>query len=163
MRSITVLLSSSIDSILKQTAAAQGSSIESVVNSALSDYLKINYPGVNRAASHRDAPEASIRIGDIDLDPARRQVRKMGVLIRLTPTEFDLLHYLMVHAGLPIPHGRLLRAVWGMEYGNELEYLRTYIRQLRKKLEDEPAEPKYLLTEPHFGYLMADAIASCGS
>jgi hypothetical protein len=83
MRSVTVLLSSLIDSILKQTAAAQGSSIESVVNSALSDYLKINYPGVNRTASHRDAPEASIRIGDIDLNPARRQLRKMGVLIRL--------------------------------------------------------------------------------
>jgi two-component system, OmpR family, KDP operon response regulator KdpE len=50
-----------------------------------------------------------------------------------------------------------------MEYSNELEYLKTYIRPLRKELEDEPAEPRYLLTEPHFGYLMADVIASCGS
>ena len=67
-------------------------------------------------------------------------------LVHLTPTEFDLLHYLMLHAGLAMAHSRILGAVWGVEYGGELEYLRTYVRQLRKKLEDDPAKPKYLLT-----------------
>ncbi len=62
----------------------------------------------------------------------------------------------MVHAGLPMTHARLLGAVWGAEYGGELEYLRTFVRQLRKKLEDDPAEPKYLLTDPHYGYRFAD-------
>jgi two-component system KDP operon response regulator KdpE len=70
----------------------------------------------------------------------------------LTPKEFDLLHYLMAHGGLPITHAKLLHAVWGAEYGGELEYLRTFVRGLRKKLEDDPASPQYILTEPYIGY-----------
>jgi len=142
-----VALSTSLDVVLRQTAASRGRSTEDVVNSAVSQYLGYrDYDGSNSV----------IRIGNIELDPARRLVRKNRVLIRLTPTEFDLLHYLMVHAGLPMTHARLLGAVWGAEYGGELEYLRTFVRQLRKKLEDDPAEPKYLLTDPHYGYRFAD-------
>ncbi len=93
-----------------------------------------------------------ISIGDIDLDSTRRIVRKAGQVIHLTPKEFDLLHHLIAHAGLPITHARLLQAVWGAEHGNELEYLRTFIRQLRVKLEDNPAKPTYLITEAYIGY-----------
>jgi two-component system KDP operon response regulator KdpE len=100
---------------------------------------------------------ARIRAGNIELDPARRLVRKSGEPVHLTPKEFDLLRYLMAHAGLPITHLRLLHAVWGPEYGGELEYLRTFVRQLRKKLEDDPAEPSYLLTDSHVGYRFAEA------
>jgi two-component system KDP operon response regulator KdpE len=101
--------------------------------------------------------DAVVRIGNIELDPARRLVRKSGEPVHLTPKEFDLLRYLMAHAGLPITHLRLLHAVWGPEYGGELEYLRTFVRQLRKKLEDDPAEPAYLLTDSHIGYRFAEA------
>ncbi len=107
---------------------------------------------VRRAQAVEDNTNAVIRIGDIELDPARREVRKAGNFIRLTPKEFDLLHYLMAHAGLPITHGRLLNAIWGPEYGDEVEYLRTFIRQLRKKIEDDPGNPKYLLTDVQIGY-----------
>jgi two-component system KDP operon response regulator KdpE len=107
---------------------------------------------VRRAQALQDNPNAIIRIGDIELDPARRDVHKAGNFIRLTPKEFDLLHYLMAHAGLPITHGRLLNAIWGPEYGDEVEYLRTFIRQLRKKIEDDPGNPKYLLTDIQIGY-----------
>jgi two-component system KDP operon response regulator KdpE len=100
---------------------------------------------------------AVIRIGDIVLDPARRLVEKAGETVRLTPKEFDLLCYLMSHAGLPITHARLLHAVWGPEYGGELEYLRTFMRQLRKKLEEDPSSPRYLLTDSHVGYRFRDA------
>jgi len=79
-------------------------------------------------------------------------VHKAGNLIYLTPKEFDLLHYLMAHAGVPITHGRLLNAVWGPEYGDEVEYLRTYVRQLRKKIEGDAATPKYPLTDMKTGY-----------
>jgi two-component system KDP operon response regulator KdpE len=99
----------------------------------------------------------TIVIGDIQLDPERRVVSKDGENIRLTPKEFDLLHYLMAHAGVPITHTRLLHAVWGPEYGGELEYLRTFIYHLRKKLEVEPASPRYLLTEPYLGYRFKDS------
>jgi len=112
---------------------------------------------VRRSALSQADPDAPIRIGSIELDPARRLVRKAGETIHVTPKEFDLLHYLMSHAGLPIMHARLLRAVWGPEYGGELEYLRTFVRQLRRKLEDDPADPAYLLTDSHVGYRFAEA------
>ncbi|MGD0135110.1 MAG: response regulator transcription factor [Bryobacteraceae bacterium] len=109
---------------------------------------------VNMGAVIKDAV---ITIGQITLDPARRMVQKNGVAVRLTPKEFDLLHHLMKNAGLPMMHARLLSAVWGPEYGNELEYLRTFMRQLRKKLEDDAAHPTYLLTDSHIGYRFREA------
>jgi len=107
---------------------------------------------VRRVQSLEDQRNAPIRIGDIELDPARRDVHKAGNLVHLTPKEFDLLHYLMTHVGFPVTHGRLLHAVWGPEYGNEVEYLRTFVRELRKKIEDDPSAPKYLLTDVRVGY-----------
>ncbi len=112
---------------------------------------------VRRSSISRTDPDAIVRIGNIELDPARRLVRRAGEPVHLTPKEFDLLRYLMAHAGLPITHARLLHAVWGPEYGGELEYLRTFVRQLRKKLEDDPADPAYLLTDSHIGYRFAEA------
>ena len=97
-----------------------------------------------------------ISIGDVELHPARRLVLKSGEPVHLTPKEFDLLHYLMSHAGLPITHSRLLHVVWGSEYANQVEYLRTFVRQLRKKLEDDAGSPKYLLTDSHVGYRFVD-------
>ncbi len=105
------------------------------------------------AAAHS---EEVISIGDVELKPARRLVTKAGEAVHLTPKEFDLLHYLMSHAGLPITHARLLHVVWGSEYANQVEYLRTFVRQLRKKLEDDAGNPKYLLTDSHVGYRFVD-------
>ncbi len=96
--------------------------------------------------------DARIRYGKIELDPVKYRVQKSGRAIHLTPKEFEVLHYLMMHAGEPIPHARLLKSVWGPEYGNELEYLRTFVRQLRKKIEDDPRNPQYLLTDAYVGY-----------
>jgi len=107
---------------------------------------------VRRSMAAEPDLRAPVTIGEIELDPMRRTVRKSGSLLRLTPKEFDLLHYLMIRPGLPLAHAALLQAVWGVEYGQELEYLRTFVHQLRKKLEDDPSSPEYLLTEPHFGY-----------
>ena len=96
--------------------------------------------------------ENSIVAGDLQLDLARRQFRKAGEVVRLTPTEFSLLAILMKNRGTALTHTQLLRTVWGPEYGQELEYLRSYVRLLRKKIEADPARPKYLLTEPWIGY-----------
>jgi two-component system, OmpR family, KDP operon response regulator KdpE len=104
-------------------------------------------------------PERSrtaIVIGDVTLDPDRHEVKKRGNRIHLTPKQFEILKHLMEHGGGAVPHGRLLRKIRGPEYGNELEYLRTYIRQLRIKIEDDPANPRYLLTDSHFGYRFAE-------
>jgi two-component system KDP operon response regulator KdpE len=99
-----------------------------------------------------------LQVGDIELDPLRRTVKKATRLVHLTPKEFELTHQLMTYAGRPIPHSRLLTAVWGPEYGGELEYLRTFMHQLRKKLEDDPANPKYLLTDAHVGYRFVERL-----
>jgi two-component system KDP operon response regulator KdpE len=102
---------------------------------------------------NRDAP---IRHGQLELDPVKYRVQKNGRSIHLTPKEFEVLHYLMMHAGEPIPHARLLKSVWGPEYGRELEYLRTFVRLLRKKIEDDPSNPQYLLTDPYIGYRFSE-------
>jgi two-component system KDP operon response regulator KdpE len=75
--------------------------------------------------------------------------------VRLTPKEFDLLHYLVTHADKAVPHRELLQSVWGPDYGEETEYLRVFVNQLRKKIEADPAKPKLLLTEPWVGYRFA--------
>jgi two-component system, OmpR family, KDP operon response regulator KdpE len=118
---------------------------------------------MRRAQVLRDTENTVIRIGGIELDPLRRTVHKAGNFIHLTPKEFDVLHYLMAHAGLPVTHGCLLSAVWGPEHADEIEYLRTYVRQLRKKVEDDPDVPKYLLTDVQIGYRFRDTDLADGS
>jgi len=107
---------------------------------------------IRRSHTVDATPCETLQVGEIALDPERREVSKAGRPVHLTPKEFDLLHYLMSNSGKPLAHGRLLTAVWGPEYGGELEYLRTFVRQLRKKLEDDPSRPVYLVTEMWFGY-----------
>jgi len=72
--------------------------------------------------------------------------------VRLTPKEFELLRQLVANQGKAIAHRRLLQAVWGPDYGEETEYLRVFINQLRKKIEPEPGKPRYIITEPWIGY-----------
>ena len=101
------------------------------------------------------APEAAPRLlqtDGLEINFAARRVIVGGREVRLTPTEFDLLQYLASSPNTPIPHRRLLQAVWGQDYGNEVVYLRVFINQLRKKIEPEPAKPRYILTEPCVGY-----------
>jgi two-component system KDP operon response regulator KdpE len=105
-----------------------------------------------------DEGDAVINIGEVRLDPVRHLVQKKGQTVRLTPKQFELLHFLMSQAGRPVPHVKLLRSVWGPEYGNELEYLRTFIRQIRIKIEDDPANPRYLLTDSHIGYRFSETV-----
>jgi two-component system KDP operon response regulator KdpE len=99
-----------------------------------------------------DEGSPALRVGNIEIDPAHRTVKKADRAIHLTPKEFKLIHHLMTHAGHPIAHARLLNLIWGPDHGDDRDYLRTFVRQLRKKIEDDPSEPKYLLTEPGFGY-----------
>jgi two-component system KDP operon response regulator KdpE len=109
---------------------------------------------VQAPVRHEDAP---IEIGEIRLIPGRRIVTMRGEPIHLTRKEFDILHYLMANAGRVVTYSKLLTAVWGDSYRNEVEYLRTFIRILRKKLQEEPSNPTYLLTDVYVGYRFVDA------
>jgi len=93
-----------------------------------------------------------IKAGDFDIDLQTRRVHAHGKEIRLTPKEFELLRYLVSHPNIPVPHMKLLQVVWGPDYGEEVEYLRVFINQLRKKIELDSSNPQFLLTEPWIGY-----------
>lgn len=100
-------------------------------------------------------PEAEIVCGALRLDLARRHVMLGNAEVRLTRTEYNLLRELATHANQVMMHGQLLTAVWGPEYRNDLDYLRAYVRFLRKKLEADPADPKLIVTAPGVGYMLA--------
>src|SRR5580658_3456627 len=93
-----------------------------------------------------------IQAGTLAMDLHRRILWRAGTQVHLSPKEFDLLAYMMQNQGTPLTHVRLLRSVWGPEYGTELEYLRSYVRILRKKIETDPTSPDYILTAPWVGY-----------
>jgi two-component system, OmpR family, KDP operon response regulator KdpE len=94
---------------------------------------------------------------DLEIDFETRRVHANGKDVRLTPKEFDLLRYLVAHSGKPVTHRELLQAVWGPDYGDEPEYLRVFVNQVRKKIEANPSKPKYIVTEPWVGYRFVGA------
>jgi len=93
-----------------------------------------------------------IRFGNVEIRVAARRVLVDAKEVRLTPKEFDLLRFLISNDDVALPHERILQAVWGPDYGSEVQYLRVFIKQLRKKLEPDPGHPRYILTEPWLGY-----------
>ncbi len=107
---------------------------------------------LRRIRGQGTAEPAVLEAGNLKIDYHRRLLWRSDQEIHLTPTEFDLLALMMKNAGAPLTHVKLLRSIWGPEYGGELEYLRSYVRMLRKKIENDPANPEYILTEPWVGY-----------
>lgn len=100
-----------------------------------------------------DLPEETVfTSGDLTVDLPRRLIRVRGEEVQLTPTEYDLLRFMVNHAGKVLTHRQLLREVWGRGYEEEGHLLRVHISNLRGKIEQEPARPRYILTEPGVGY-----------
>lgn len=100
--------------------------------------------------------DATFVVGNLRLDLARRRVFVRDCEVHLTPIEYKLLAALVRHAGMVLTHGQLLKEVWGPPYADQAHYLRVYMAQLRRKLEVDPARPRYLLTEPGVGYRLVD-------
>jgi two-component system, OmpR family, KDP operon response regulator KdpE len=114
------------------------------------------------AVRRRNAMErndSAIRYGDLEMDPLRHRVQKSGRTIHLTPKEFEMLRYFMSRPGELIARERLLRSVWGANCEEDFVYLRIYVSQLRKKIEDDPLSPKYILTVPRAGYRFDSQLA----
>ena len=110
---------------------------------------------VLKRSSRNEPAVTEIICGDLEIDLARRSVSKSGLNIHLTRTEFNLLFELAAHPNKVMLHDQLLSAVWGPEYRNDLDYLRAYIRYLRKKLESDPKNPTYIITYQGVGYMLA--------
>jgi len=100
-----------------------------------------------------------VSVDGLVVDVTKRSVTKNGVPIRLTPKEFDVLVFLVRHMGQPLRHRDILQAVWGPAHQADNQYLRVFIGQLRAKIESDPSDPKIILTEPGFGYRLADFAA----
>jgi two-component system KDP operon response regulator KdpE len=107
---------------------------------------------LRRAPKNALAESRVLQLDDVEVNFRDRQVKVKGRIVRLTPKELDLLYYFASHPDSALPHDRILQAVWGPDYGDEVEYLRVFVNQLRKKLERDPSKPKYILTEPWLGY-----------
>lgn len=104
--------------------------------------------------SYQARVEKEIVCGDLRIDLMRRAVWIDGREIHLTPTEYNLLHELAVHSNQVLFHEQLLTAVWGSEYRDEVDYLRSYVHVLRKKLESDPSNPKIIINSPGVGYML---------
>ncbi len=107
---------------------------------------------LRRSGFATDTTPTRISVPGLEIDFASRRVVANGVPVRLTPTEFDILRYLIGQANKPVPHRKLLQAIWGPEYGDQIEYLRVFINQLRKKIEPSGSKPVFITTEPRIGY-----------
>jgi len=109
-----------------------------------------------RAALRRtpwtQGPAGPMKLGSVEVDFDTRRVMSRGRQVRLTPKEFELLRYFVMHANKVLSHRELLQAVWGPDYGDQVDYLRVFVNQLRKKIEADPSNPAILLTEPWVGY-----------
>lgn len=106
---------------------------------------------LRRAPTAEEAP-TTMELGDFRIDVAARRLTVRGTEVHLTPKEFDLLLHMARHAGKVLTHRALLAAIWGGESTEQVEYLRVFVGQLRKKLEPDAARPRYILTEPWVGY-----------
>jgi two-component system, OmpR family, KDP operon response regulator KdpE len=111
---------------------------------------------LRRAGGARPTGEAGLEHGPIRMDLERREVTVDGRPVHLTPKEYDTLHFLLTHVGKLVTHTALLRAVWGPEYADSRPYLHVFVGQLRRKIEHDPARPRYIVTEPGVGYRLAD-------
>lgn len=113
---------------------------------------------LRRTSSTESVPPYSS--DDLEIDFERRSLLVQGRPVRLTPKEFELLRLLVASEGKPLEHRRLLQAVWGPDYGDETEYLRVFINRLREKIEPDPTQPTYILTDPWVGYRFEPAKSS---
>jgi two-component system, OmpR family, KDP operon response regulator KdpE len=116
------------------------------------DELLARVRAVLRRALVADSESAVLNAGELMIDADERRVTMSGREVKLTPKEFEVLTYLARNSGKVVTHRALLRAVWGAEATEQTEYLRVFINQLRRKIEPDPQNPRYILTEPWVGY-----------
>jgi two-component system KDP operon response regulator KdpE len=114
---------------------------------------------LRRVQTPQSSP-AKLRVGEIVIDFDARTVANRGTSVHLTPKELDLLRHLTQHANQALSHRELLQAVWGPDYGDQVDYLRVFIKNLRKKVEPNPERPEYITTEPWVGYRFNGTIES---
>lgn len=150
--SVPIIFLSAIGEEQKKIAALEVGADDYVTKPFSVDELLARIKSVLRRASGSRRSEPILTCGELSINYDRREVRVRNEPVKLTPTEYDLLKYMIENAGKVLTHRTLLLAVWGPGYVDQAQNLRVFVGQLRKKLEMNPARPRYILTDPGVGY-----------
>ncbi len=152
---IPIIILSAIGEEAKKIEALEVGADDYVTKPFSMEELTARIRSVLRRTASIYGTDPVFKFGDLLVDFDRREIRVREKLVKLTPTEYDLLKYLIQNAGKVLTHGTILRAVWGPGYSDQAQYLRVFIGNLRKKLEKNTARPQYILTDPGVGYRFA--------
>ena len=147
-----IILSVKEDEEIKVKALDEGADDYITKPFSLEELLARIRVALRHAAGAPVVARIEFTAGDLEVDMTKRIVHLRGELVKLTRTEYELLAYLVNNIGKVLSHNEILQNVWGPEYGGESEYVRVFIGQLRRKIEDDPSNPKYILTVPRIGY-----------
>jgi two-component system KDP operon response regulator KdpE len=150
-RDVPIIVLTVRDSQEHKVAALDAGADDYVTKPFAIEELLARIRAVGRRASG-EPPRAVLSFGELEIDLAREAVKLSGELLHLTPTEYRLLEAMATHPGKLLTHSWLLHQVWGPRYADESHYVRVYVRQLRRKLGDDPAAPRYIVTESGLGY-----------
>jgi two-component system, OmpR family, KDP operon response regulator KdpE len=150
-RDVPIIVLTVRDSQEHKVAALDAGADDYVTKPFAIEELLARIRAVGRRASG-ETPRAVLSFGELEIDLAREAVKLSGELLHLTPTEYRLLEAMATHPGKLLTHSWLLHQVWGPRYADESHYVRVYVRQLRRKLGDDPAAPRYIVTESGLGY-----------
>ena len=151
---VPILVLSAVDEEAEKIAALDAGADDYVTKPFSGDELLARL----RAALRRTRPESRpiVEIGDLRVDLEKRLVTMGGRVVQLTPIEYDLLRVLVENEGKLMTHPTILKAVWGPAYGEESNYLHVYVSHLRRKIEPDPARPRYIVNQPGVGYRLVD-------
>jgi len=149
---VPIIVLSAIGDERKKVEALELGADDYVTKPFSTEELLARIKSVLRRAAGAQSSQPVWTSGELSVNFDRREVRLNGELVRLTPTEYDLLKYMIEHAGKVLTHRMLLTAVWGPAYNDQAQYLRVFVGQLRKKLEKDTTRPRYILTDPGVGY-----------
>ncbi|MDH4192933.1 MAG: response regulator transcription factor [Nitrospirota bacterium] len=152
---IPIIILSAIGEEAKKIEALEMGADDYVIKPFSMEELVARIRSVLRRTASIYGTDSIFTFGELQVDFDRREIRIREKSVRLTPTEYDLLKYLIHNAGKVLTHGTILRAVWGPGYVDQAQYLRVFIGNLRKKLEKNTARPQYILTDPGVGYRFA--------
>jgi two-component system KDP operon response regulator KdpE len=155
--SLPILVLSAVGDEREKVRALDAGADDYITKPFGTEELLARLRAVLRRATDEDS-EPAIAVGDLVVDMAARRVTRAGEEVHLTPIEFDLLKTLARDRGKLVTHRALLKAVWGPAYETETHYLRVHFAHLRAKLEPEPSDPRYIVTDPGVGYRLRDAV-----
>ena len=147
-----IILSVKEDEKIKVRALDEGADDYITKPFSLEELLARVRVALRHAAGVPVAARIVFTAGDLEVDMTKRVVHLRGELVKLTRTEYELLAYLVNNIGKVLSHNEILQNVWGPEYGGESEYVRVFIGQLRRKIEDDPSNPRFIVTVPRIGY-----------